>query len=61
MSIAEALQITGIRKDELNRINITALDSVIKGEEKQASIFPYDDTIKRRIKAYNTIRKEVSK
>jgi len=61
MNIAEALQVTGIKEDELNRINITALESVIKTEEKQAIIFPYDERIKRRIEAYNTIRKVVSK
>lgn len=61
MSIAEALQITGIREDELQRINRAVLNGVIEHEENEAICFPYDNSIKRRIEAYKTIRKEVSK
>jgi hypothetical protein len=61
MTLQEALKITGIREDELNRISVEALDDVIQGEYKEASIFRWDDKITRRIEAYKTIRKEVAK
>lgn len=60
MTISEALQITGIRENELQRINKAVLNDVIEHEEKEATIFPYDNSIKRRIEAYKTIRKEIA-
>lgn len=61
MTLQEALKITGIHEDELDRIDLNALNGVIEGEEAQASIFPYDTKITRRIEAYKTIREEVVK
>jgi len=62
MTLPEALAITNIREDELNRINLKAIDFVIE-DTKRAMDKDFDPYGHHRkyIEALETIKKEVEK
>lgn len=60
MTLGRALEISGIRQDELGRISTTALDDIIKRTKNDNVFDPYGHK-KRLAEAYETIKKEIIK
>lgn len=61
MTLTEALKQTGIRESELGRINVTALKEIIYNLQREAIRFPYDNKLKIKADAYNTILNSLTK
>lgn len=59
MTLEMALEITGIREDDLIRIDVDTLDCVIEDVKREVARFSYDKKLKVKLDAYETIRREV--
>lgn len=58
MTLQEALKITGIKEDEISRINKDGLMSVIQVTKAEYEKMPYDNKLKNILVAFETIYKE---
>ena len=56
MTLAEALQITGIRESELDRLDIERLNDVIKYQLEYVKKFPYMRHYSELLTAYQMLR-----
>ena len=61
MTLEKALDTVSVRKNELERVSIEALDEVIDFTEREANRFPYDKFIREKVEAYKTIREYARK
>lgn len=60
MDLNKALEVTGIKKEELSRIDKAALDAVIEIAKSDVKSFPYNTRYRDQLEAFNKIKEELN-